>query len=158
MVDHVSTYCHNNCHLLWMTLIWSVLCSMAKMWDMMGQGLHVIAHTCTASSAEIMPGITKISFPLATVEDLVSYHVWPGLGLTDNEDSRDWCTWPIRCAQRLTREPPTPQGRALTGLVPSPRDQSLSHSCLPNRQNKTIKTVTTGTVLKKEFLKAYFQF
>lgn len=133
MVDHVSTYCHNNCHLLWMTLIWSVICSMAKMWDMMGQGLHVIAHTCTASSAEIMPGITKIIFPLATVKDLVSYHVWLGLGLTDNEDSRDWCTWPIRCAQRLTWEPPTPQGRALTGLVPSPRDSSLSHSCLPNR-------------------------
>lgn len=84
-----------------MTLIWIVLYSMAKMWDMMGQELHVIAHTCTAFSAEITPGITKISFLLATVEDLVSYHVWPGLGLTDN-NSMDWCTWPIRCARGLT--------------------------------------------------------
>lgn len=73
--------------------------------------------THTTLRAGIKSGImTKISLPLAAVQDLVSYNFWRGLGLTDRGNKMDWCMWPIRLAQRLASEASTPQVRASTGL------------------------------------------
>ena len=110
---------------------------MAKMWGKKkGQGLQVIADTHTTLRAEIKSDIiTKISLPLAAVQDLVSYNFWQGLGLRDRGNKMDWCTWTIRLAQRFTSDASAPRVRASIGLVVCPRAQSLILLALQIEQN-----------------------
>lgn len=136
---HMDTECHSFGvgFILWQ-----------KFW---GWGKVIADTRITTLRAEVKSNIiTKISLPLSSVQDLVSYNIWRGLGLTDRGNKMDWCTWPIRLTQMLTSEPSTPQVRASGGLVVCPRAVSLILPCPADR------TKHSHTLKKKSSKKSVF--